>query len=50
MTENAKPLPAKGAAGKEADRPEREDPAECFTEDEFICPACCCGLYIEVKE
>lgn len=19
-------------------------------DDEFICPACCCGIYIEVKE
>ena len=23
---------------------------EIFPDDEFDCPACCCGIYIEVKE
>jgi hypothetical protein len=23
---------------------------DIFPDDEFICPACCCGIYIESKE
>lgn len=23
---------------------------DIFPEDDFICPACCCGIYIEVRE
>lgn len=23
---------------------------DVFDDDEFICPACCCGIYIEVSD
>ncbi|MFX4262727.1 hypothetical protein ACOBQJ_11035 [Pelotomaculum propionicicum] len=23
---------------------------DVFADDEFICPACCCGIYIEVRD
>ncbi|MDD2554590.1 MAG: hypothetical protein PHP51_08465 [Desulfotomaculaceae bacterium] len=23
---------------------------DVFEDDDFICPACCCGIYIEVRE
>ncbi|NLI13557.1 hypothetical protein [Pelotomaculum propionicicum] len=50
MTEKPKPLQADDATSEEADRQGGDNAAECFEDDEFICPACCCGIYIEVKE
>lgn len=27
-----------------------EEVEDVFTDDDFICPACCCGIYIEVRD
>ncbi len=46
------PCPAGGSiveAVEQAGGSENES-GECFSDDDFICPACCCGVYIEVKE
>lgn len=39
--------PECGVPVKRAQAPAGE---EIFDDFEFVCPACCCGMYIEVKE
>ncbi len=41
---------ADGSIIEAVEQPGADNSGECFTDDEFICPACCCGVYIEVKE
>ncbi len=36
--------------GEPLDNIESAVDEDIFPDDDFICPACCCGIYIEVKE
>lgn len=42
--------PTGGSTVEAADRTGGEEAWERLAEDEFICPACCCGVYIEIIE
>ncbi len=51
MSEKLLPdCPAGGSIVKSVEQLGEDDSGECFSDEEFICPACCCGVYIEVKE